>query len=91
MSQALEDRAEPVGTGRAVSLLVECAEQTSQLMSRGLSREGIRALRVERFDNLCALARAVPTHVLHVSLTGFFWHEIERVLGSAAGPLARGA
>jgi SynChlorMet cassette protein ScmC len=80
LSQAAEDRAESIGPGHAVSLLVECAEQTSQLMTRGLSKEETRALHLERFDNLCALARVVPTHVLHISLAGAFWQEIEQML-----------
>jgi hypothetical protein len=80
LAQAVEDRVERVGPGHAVSLLVECAEQTSQLMARGLSKEETRALHLERFNNLCALARVVPTHVLHISLTGAFWQEIEQML-----------
>ncbi len=80
LSQAVEDRAESVGPGHAVTLLVECAKQASQLMTRGLSREEARALHLERFGNLCALARAVPAHVLHISLTGAFWQEIEGTL-----------
>jgi SynChlorMet cassette protein ScmC len=80
LAQTVEDRVERVGPGHAVSLLVECAGQTSQLMARGLSKEETRALNLERFDNLCALARVVPTHVLHISLTGAFWQEIERML-----------
>jgi hypothetical protein len=80
LSQAVENSMESVGPGHAVSLLVECAEQTSQLMARGMSIEKTRALHLERFNNLCALARIVPTHILHISLTGAFWQEIERVL-----------
>jgi SynChlorMet cassette protein ScmC len=80
LSQAVEDRVESVGPGHAVSLLVECAKQTSQLMARGLSKEETRALHLERFNNLCALARVVPAHVLHISLTGAFWMEMKRVL-----------
>ena len=49
-------------------------------MARGLGKEETRALHLERFDNLCALARVVPAHLLHISLTGAFWQEIERAL-----------
>lgn len=80
LSRAVENGAESVGPGHAVSLLVECAEQSSQLMARGLSNEETRALHLERFDNLCALARVVPTHVLHISQAGAFWQEMERML-----------
>ena len=82
LSQALHDRAEPVGPGHAVCLLVECAEQASHTMARDLSREDRRSVHLERFDNLCALARAVPAHVLCISLTGPFWREIEQMLGN---------
>ena len=85
LSRAAEDRAEPVGPGRAVSLLVECAGQSSRPMALGLDKEATRALHLERFDNLCALARAVPTHLLHISLTGAFWREIERSIGAVDG------
>jgi SynChlorMet cassette protein ScmC len=80
LSRALEDRVEPVGAGQAVSLLVECAKQASELMVEGLGKEETRSLHLERFNNLCALSRVVRAHLLHVSLTGAFWHEIEQAL-----------
>lgn len=85
LSQSVTDRVESVGAGHAASLLVECAEQASQLMARGRSSEEARALRLERFDNLCGLARAMPTHVLQISLTGAFWGQIEQALGGRDG------
>jgi SynChlorMet cassette protein ScmC len=83
LARAVEDRVERVGPGQAVSLLVECADQGSQLMSRRLSKEENRALHLERFNNLCALARVIPVHVLHISLTGAFWQEIEQALNKS--------
>ena len=80
LCRAVEDRVEPVGAGQAVSLLVQCAQQASQLMSRGLGKKKNRALQLERFNNLCDLARVVPAHLLQISLTGAFWEEIERAL-----------
>jgi SynChlorMet cassette protein ScmC len=98
LSQAVEGRVECVGPGHAVSLLVECAEQTPQLMARGLGKEATRALHLERFNNLCALALAVPAHILHISLAGAFWREIEqgleashRTRGVAASQSATGS
>lgn len=82
LSRAAEDRTEPAGPGHAVSRLVECAEQTSRLMAQGLSKEETRALHLERFNNLCDLVRAVPAHVLHLSLTGAFWQEMARTLNA---------
>lgn len=80
LSRAAEDSVEPVGPGHAVSMLVECAKQASACMVFGAAKEETRALHLERFNNLCALVRAVPVHLLHISLTGAFWREIERVL-----------
>jgi hypothetical protein len=71
---------ERVGRGQAVSLLGEFVEQVSTFMAPGLSNEELRTLYLERFNNLCALAQVVPAHVLHLSLTGSFWQEIEQAL-----------
>jgi len=81
LSQAMEDRAEPVGPGHAVTLLIECAEQASHMMARHLRQEEARSLRLERLDNVCSLARAIPAHVLHISRMGPFWREIEKTVG----------
>jgi len=80
LAQAVEDRLERVGPGQAVSLLGEFVEQVSTFMAPGLGREELRALHLERFNNLCALARVVPAHMLHISLVGAFWQEIEQAL-----------
>jgi hypothetical protein len=81
LAQAVEDRVERVGHGQAVSLLVECVGQVSTFITPSLFKEELRALHLERFNNLCALARVIPAHVLHISLTGAFWQEIEQALG----------
>jgi SynChlorMet cassette protein ScmC len=80
LNQSVEDRAERVGHGVAVSMLVECVRQASMLMPLGLFKEEIQTLYLERFNNLCALARIIPSHVLHISRTGAFWKEIEQAL-----------
>jgi SynChlorMet cassette protein ScmC len=80
LAHAIEDRVEQVGPGHAVSMLVECVGQASTFMAPGLLEEELHALNLERFNNLCALARVIPAHVLHISLTGAFWKEIEQVL-----------
>ncbi|MHB9098741.1 MAG: SynChlorMet cassette protein ScmC [Syntrophales bacterium] len=80
LAHAVEDRVERVGPGHAVSLLVECVRQATMFMSLGLFKEELHALYLERFNNLCALARVIPAHVLHIGLTGAFWQEIERAL-----------
>jgi hypothetical protein len=80
LARAVEDRVEPVGPGRAVSLLGEFSRQVSAFMAPGLGQEELRALHLERFNNLCALARSVPSYWLHLSLSGLFWKEIDRVL-----------
>jgi SynChlorMet cassette protein ScmC len=80
LSQAGEDRVERLGPGHAVSMLVECVGQASMFIAPGLCKEELRALNLERFNNLCALVRIIPAHVLHISLTGAFWQQIEMAL-----------
>ena len=82
LAQAPEERVEPIGAGQATAMLVQSAEQWAySCLTRGLSIKESRVLRQQSFDLLCALARAVPAFVLHLSLTGAFWVEIERALG----------
>jgi SynChlorMet cassette protein ScmC len=80
LTQSVEERLERVGTGQAVSLLGESVTQASMFMAAGLCKEELRALHLKQFNNLCALARVVPAHLLHISLTGTFWQQIEQTL-----------
>ncbi len=80
LTQAPIDRTERVGPGQAVSLLTESVAQASIFMTMGLPKDELRALYLERFNNLCSLTRVIPAHLLYISLTGAFWHEIEQVL-----------
>lgn len=80
LDQAPEDQVEPVGVGQAVCLLVESVEQASGL-SLGMAKDELRALCLQRFNNICALAQVVPCYLLHLSLTGTFWQEIEKAIG----------
>jgi len=80
LDQAVEDRVKSVGLGQAVSLLGECVRQASTFMCPGLIKEELRALHMEQFNNLCALARVIPGYVLHISMTGTFWQDIEQAL-----------
>jgi len=80
LSRAVEDRVERLGPGHAVNMLVECVRQASTSMTSGLGKEELRALHLEQFNNLCALARVIPVHVLHISLTGAFWQEMDKAL-----------
>lgn len=80
LTQAVENRAERVGSGQAVSLLAECVRQASMFMPMGLFKEEVRALYLERFNNLCGVARVIPAYILRISLTGAFWREIEQAL-----------
>ncbi len=85
LARAVGNQAERVGPGHAVSLLVECVGQASWFMAPGLGKEELQALNMERFENLCALARIISVHVLHISLTGPFWQEIDKALREGDG------
>ena len=78
--QASKDRVDRVDPGQAVGLLGESVGQVSAAMGSGLCKEELRALHLEQFNNLCTLARGIPTHTLRISLTGAFWQEIEQTL-----------
>ena len=80
LEQGEEDRVDPLGPGHAVALLAELARQTSTHFLRGWPVDEIAAFNHQRFENLCALVRAVPAFTLYVSRRGAFWDEIARAL-----------
>ena len=80
LAQSAEDRAERIGSGQAVSQLVECVGQVSTFITPSLFKEEIRSMHLEQFNNLSNLVREIPVYVLHVSLTGRFWDEMEQAL-----------
>jgi len=78
--QSAEERLEAVGSGEAAAMLSQSARQASWGMMCGLEPGERRRTQLCLFDNVCSLARVIPTYVLHLSLTGAFWEELERVL-----------
>jgi SynChlorMet cassette protein ScmC len=80
LSQSPDDRIEPIHVPQATAMLMEAVQHVSSTMTRCLNPEQVHALHREQLAAAETLARAVPTHILHISLTGAFWEEIEQVL-----------
>ncbi len=78
--QAHAELVESVGEGQAACLLVESAEQAWWELYRSIREDERRTFRVQRFTSICTMAQIVPTYLLHLSLTGSFWQEIEKVI-----------
>lgn len=79
LSRAEEDKTEPVNSAQAVSLIVESSKQVTSLLSTLEKNEKLKN-NLERFNNICKLVKKIPVSLLHISLTGKFWEEIERTL-----------
>lgn len=81
LHQSPEDRAEPVNMTQSTAWLVESMHQVMGPQVR--SRQGPAGAK-EVYDlELRAvehLVTAIPAHLLHISLNGKFWEEIERAL-----------
>jgi SynChlorMet cassette protein ScmC len=86
LKRAQAESVVPLGTAQAVGRLAQSNEEVSRLMVTDLPPEQARTLSLQRFEWLCALARAVPMFTLDLSLTGAFWVEIERALGWRSRP-----
>jgi SynChlorMet cassette protein ScmC len=80
LQQEQQDRVEPVTPGQAVCLLVELTEHTSWSMAHGQGRDAARKLRLQRFNNICSLAKLITCYSLHMSLDGAFWEAIEQIM-----------
>ncbi len=73
-------RVEPVGAAAATILLQEVAEQASFFFLSTIDEDSARAQRLQRFNIICAVAKKVPTSILHTSLTSPFRDEDERCM-----------
>jgi len=81
LAQAPRDRVEPITNGHSACMLVETCQQAAFLsLELGDTGEGLRIQRLKRFESICALVKAIPSFMLHISLTGSFWDEIDNAL-----------
>ncbi|MBM4430179.1 MAG: SynChlorMet cassette protein ScmC [Chloroflexi bacterium] len=80
------DRIEPLTAGEALAGLAESVPQVAGSMMIHLDEAEERAIRQEWLASASALAPAIPAYRLHISLTGAFWQEIERVLPDLPAP-----
>jgi len=78
LAKAQENRAVGLGAGEAACMLMEVAEQASY---RFHWLEDDAANRLQKFGNACALVKVVPAFILHLSLNGPLWKEIDLALG----------
>lgn len=84
LCQSPFERVDPLKAGQAVCLLVESVEQAWMGVDPKKCAGEVRALRLRRFANISETVRSVPCHVLHLSLSGEFWREIERKIHEAS-------
>ncbi len=82
LSRSKTDRIEPVGQGQSACLVSEAAEQAWMALLNNIEYEQLAAMSLQRFYNICELVKTVPAHILHISRTGSFWEEMDRVLFS---------
>jgi len=83
LEQGDTDKVYLIGQGEATIGIYQSAKQVCQRSWRNLDQEEERAIKKQLFDNACQLAKAVPSFTLHVSLSGRFWEEMEKVLKNA--------
>jgi len=85
LTQSPSDRVEPLDQpASTMAMLLESVEQACRPMARDLSEDQARGMHDEWLANARALMRTVPASLLHISLTGSFWQEIERALSPGA-------
>lgn len=75
-----EDRTEQLGVGASVCLIVNSAEQAWGQIPPRIGKDEVLAMRLQRFNNICSLAKVVPCYILRMSMDGLFWNEIARVI-----------
>ena len=74
------DCAEAVGVGEAALQVSRRVREKCFFYDWGLDKKEEHAMRTLLFDNVCALARAIPGYRLTVTRTGRFWEGMEKTL-----------
>ncbi|VVB68616.1 Uncharacterised protein [uncultured archaeon] len=78
LAKSQENRAVGLGAGRAACMHIEVVEQASY---RFHCLDDDAANQLQKFGNACTLAKVVPAFILHLSLNGPFWKEMDLALG----------
>jgi SynChlorMet cassette protein ScmC len=87
LSQNEQDSTEALSAAQATAMLVEVINHVTHTSIRRFAIEDVHAARQKQIANAQRLAHAIPTHKLHISLSGAFWKEIEKVLPLPTEPL----
>lgn len=82
LHQSPDDYLTAINSTQATALLMESTQQVTAGVARKLDRAAVRQIYQEQLTAVNALAQAIPAYMLHFSLTGAFWQEVERVLPS---------
>jgi signal peptidase I len=90
LHQSPEDGTEPVNMTQSTAWVVESTHQVMGAQIHSLQElsdaKEIYALELRAAEHL---VRSIPVHLLHISLTGKFWEEIERALPGMTSGLLR--
>jgi SynChlorMet cassette protein ScmC len=92
LSRSDDDRTEPMEIDEAAAFLMESVHQAMGSFTRvGFTRKEAESIYRMEMAAVSGLARRVPAHLLHISLTGRFWDAIAPVLDryEAAHPATR--
>jgi SynChlorMet cassette protein ScmC len=78
--QAEKDKVSHLTKREAAMYIDESATQLCRRNWRTFDKETRISEHKKVFDNACQLAKAINCYILHISLTGRFWEEIEKIL-----------
>ncbi|MCX6690880.1 MAG: hypothetical protein NTW33_02205, partial [Methanoregula sp.] len=88
LSQSPEDHAEPLNAGEAAAYLMESVHQIMGAPARtGCTQGESESLCEMELAAVSALVEVIPACILHISLTGRFWDEIDTVLDQRTGAI----
>lgn len=80
IEQAKSEEVVPIGEAETAVFINRSSTDVCRPLWWNLSNGEGRKLKKKNFGNACQLARAIPAYILHISLTGRFWNEMEKVL-----------
>jgi SynChlorMet cassette protein ScmC len=75
-----QDRIEELNESQELSMLMESTNQISRIITYKLLDDEVQSLHIEQMAASEVLATTVPAYMLHISLTGMFWKDLENEL-----------
>jgi SynChlorMet cassette protein ScmC len=80
LERSKKDEVTPIGKADAAMRILDSAKQASYKSLIKMKKQESKNIKGILFENSCEVSKNVPCYLLHATLDGKFWEEIEKVI-----------